>query len=91
MEKKNLTVKTRMTQDRRQLSRAAALIECTFTDGDVSYRAVIVNLSMVGAFLSARHLPEKGSKVTITLLPPGAAKPMILPSRWNTLRAHTSD
>jgi hypothetical protein len=78
MEKRTVAARTRMTQDRRRLSRLAALLECAFTDGDATYTAVVVNLSFVGAYLSARHLPEKGSNIKINLLYPGAKKSITL-------------
>ncbi len=78
MEKRDSTIHTRVTQDRRKLSRVSAPIECTFTDGRGSYRAVVSNLSYVGAYLSARHLPEIGSKLSITLLSPRSKSPIIL-------------
>jgi hypothetical protein len=62
-----LSMPNRVTQDRRSLSRMTALMQCTFTYDGVSHEAVVVNLSMGGAFLSSRFLPPKGASVEVTL------------------------
>ncbi len=73
-----MAVATRMNQDRRYTSRLPVRMECQFTDGSTTYRAVIINLSLDGAYLAAKHLPTKGSNTTVTLSAPGVKMPLIL-------------
>jgi hypothetical protein len=76
-----LSIPNRVTQDRRSLSRMTALMQCTFTYDGVSREAVVVNLSMGGAFLSSRFLPPKGGKIEVTLQSRHLKQPLTLEAR----------
>jgi hypothetical protein len=72
-----MTIQSRVSQDRRNTSRVMARLDCRFTFEGVSQKAVIVNLSLKGAFLSAKSLPPNGSTITVALNPPAAKKEII--------------
>jgi hypothetical protein len=69
-----MTSGSRVTQDRRNTSRVMARIECFFTSGKTRHSAVIVDLSLKGAFLSSKFLPENGSSITVEIQPPAVKK-----------------
>jgi hypothetical protein len=73
-----LNIKSRVTQDRRGISRVVARLDCMFTCDGVSHEAVMVDLSLKGAFLSSRWLPPPGSKITATLQTPLLARTLKL-------------
>jgi hypothetical protein len=75
-EDSNMTIKSRVTQDRRNTSRVMARLDCSFTLKGTRYEAVIVDLSMKGAFLSSPFLPSTGSIITIELGPPAVKEPL---------------
>ena len=84
-----MSIPNRVTQDRRSLSRMTALMQCTFTYDGVSREAVVVNLSMGGAFLSSKFLPPKGGCVEVTLQSRHLKQPLTLQARvvrggWGT-------
>ena len=84
-----LSIPNRVTQDRRSLSRVTALMQCTFTYDGVSREAVVVNLSMGGAFLSSHFLPPKGGKLEVTFQSRHLKQPLTLEARvvrggWGT-------
>ncbi len=53
-----------------------ARLDCCFISGGTRHDAVIVDLSMKGAFLSAKALPSNGSTITVELKPPAVKKPL---------------
>ncbi len=71
----------RMAQDRRKLSRVIVRQNCSFNYEGATYEAVMVDLSLKGAFLSAAFLPPNGATIRITLDPPGGQKPLVLDGR----------
>jgi hypothetical protein len=75
-EDSNMTIKSRVSQDRRNTSRVMARLDCSFTSKGTRYAAVIVDLSMKGAFISSTFLPSTGSTITIELGPPAVKKPL---------------
>lgn len=84
-----MTIRSRVTQDRRLLSRIPALLPCEFTYDKVTRQAVIVDLSLNGAFLSSKSLPPKDAPVTISLCSTHLKKPLLLNGRiarrgWGT-------
>ncbi len=70
MGEKHAVISSRVTQDRRANSRVMVRLDCQCTFNGVNYPAVIVDLSLKGAFLSAKFLPPVGSAVTVTLQTP---------------------
>ncbi len=84
-----MTIRSRVTQDRRLLSRIPALLPCEFTYDNVTRQAVIVDLSLNGAFLSAKSLPPEDARITISLFSTYLKKPLLLDGRiarrgWGT-------
>jgi hypothetical protein len=68
----------RFVQDRRRFSRLSALTDCEFTFKELPHKAVIVDLSLIGALLSSKFLPPRGSSVKILLQPPHLKEPLTL-------------
>ncbi len=84
-----MTIRSRVTQDRRLLSRIPALLPCEFTYDNVTRQAVIVDLSLNGAFLSSKSLPPKDAPITISLFSTHLKKPLLLAGKiarrgWGT-------
>ncbi len=84
-----MTIRSRVTQDRRLLSRIPALLPCEFTYENVTRQAVIVDLSLNGAFLSSKSLPPKDAPITISLFSTHLKKPLLLDGKiarrgWGT-------
>ena len=84
-----MTTHSRVTQDRRLLSRIPALLPCEFTYDKVTRQAVIVDLSLNGAFISSKSLPPKDAPVTISLFSTHLKKPLLLDGKiarggWGT-------
>ena len=52
------------------ISRIGTRIHCQMTQGGSQFEAVVVNISLGGAFLSSKHLPPTGSSVKLTLKVP---------------------
>ena len=73
-----MTVAGYVTQDRRMTSRIPTRLDCQFSCGETSHPAVILDLSLRGAFLSSRDLPPNHSRITITVKTPHLTKPLIL-------------
>ena len=73
-----MAIRSRATQDRRGISRVIARLDCQFIHEGVSRDAVIVDLSLKGAFLSSKYLPPKDSHVTVTVQPPQVGKKLVL-------------
>lgn len=71
-----MTIRSRVTQDRRNVSRVMARLNCRFTEGDKKWDGVIVDLSLKGAFISSKFLPANGSTVTVEIVPPAVKKPL---------------
>lgn len=68
----------RVTQDRRRISRLETRIDCQFDFEGIRYDAVIIDLSLRGAYLSSRFLPPSGSSITITLQSAHLDRPLVL-------------
>jgi hypothetical protein len=84
-----LTIRSRVTQDRRFLSRIPALLPCEVTYDKVTRQAVVVDLSLNGAFISSKSLPPKDASVTISLFSTHLKKPLLLDGKiarrgWGT-------
>jgi hypothetical protein len=73
-----MAIRSRATQDRRNISRMIIRLDCQFTHEGVTHKAVMVDLSLKGAFFSATFLPPKDSLITVTLNSPVAKKPLVL-------------
>jgi hypothetical protein len=73
-EDKPMAIRSRVEQDRRGISRVVTRLDCQITFDGVSRDAVIVDLSLRGAFLSSSFLPPKDGAVTITLKSPISKK-----------------
>jgi hypothetical protein len=69
-----MTIRSRVSQDRRDTSRVMARLDCQFTFAEASYKAVIVDLSLKGAYLSAKVLPPDNSTIFIALNHPATKK-----------------
>lgn len=69
-----MAIRTRVSQDRRYTSRVIARLDCHFTFEGVSHKAVIVDLSLKGAYISAKSLPPNGSTITVVIQPPAVKK-----------------
>jgi hypothetical protein len=72
-----LAIHSRATQDRRKISRVIARLDCQFTYEGITHKAVMVDLSLKGAFFSAAFLPPKDSHITVTLNSPATRKPLV--------------
>jgi hypothetical protein len=72
-----MTVQSRVSQDRRNTSRVMARLDCSLTVDGAEHKAVIVDLSMKGAFLSSKILPRNGSTVTVAIQPPAVKKELV--------------
>ncbi len=71
------------------LSRIPALLPCEFTYDKVTRQAVIVDLSLNGAFLSSKSLPPKDAPVTVSIFSTHLRKPLLLDGKiarrgWGT-------
>jgi hypothetical protein len=77
-EGKNIAIKSRVAQDRRMLSRVPARLNCRFTYEGVSREAVIIDLSLNGAYLASKFLPPTDSCVIITLKTPPSKNALTL-------------
>jgi hypothetical protein len=73
----NMDIRNHTTQDRRNLSRVILLLDCQFTHEGVTHKAVMVDLSLKGAYFSADFLPPKGSIITVTLSSPVTKKTLV--------------
>ncbi len=51
-----------------------ARLDCQFTFEGVSHKAVIIDISLKGAFFSARFLPPNGSTICVSLPSPASKK-----------------
>ena len=73
-----MSIRTRVIQDRRGLSRVTALFPCTFTFEQDTYKAVVVDLSLKGVLLSSGFLPPVGRCVRVSLQNPSTNAPIEL-------------
>jgi hypothetical protein len=73
-----VVITSRVTQDRRQISRVTTRLNCEFVYEEKRYDAVIINLSLKGAFLSSKFLPPNGGAIKITLVSPSTKKNILL-------------
>lgn len=62
-----MSVKVRVVQDRRIVSRVVAQMECHCIIEGESHQAKVINLSLKGASLSSKYRPPKDSDVKIAL------------------------
>jgi PilZ domain len=69
---------SRVIRDRRMISRVSARLNCRFTYQGVSREAVVIDLSLNGAYLAAKFLPPNDGGVTITLKTPPLKNALIL-------------
>ncbi len=69
-----MNIRSRVEQDRRKTSRVMARLACHFTHAGISHEAVIVDLSLKGAYLSSKFLPPNNSPITVSLEPPSVKK-----------------
>ncbi len=76
-----MAVQSRATQDRRNLSRVMLRLNCQFTYEEAVYNAVMVDISLKGAFFSADFLPPNNSIITVTLDSPVTQKPLVFTGR----------
>ena len=51
-----------------------ARLDCCFKSGGTRHDAVIVDLSLKGAYLSSEFLPSSGSTITVVIQPPAVKK-----------------
>lgn len=72
-----MAIRSRATQDRRNLSRLIVLVECQFKHEGVTHKAVMIDLSLKGAYFSAGFLPPKDSIITVTLNSPVTKKKLV--------------
>ena len=72
-----MALRSYATQDLRNLSRVVVLLDCQFTHEGVTHKAVIVDISIKGALLSAAFLPPNGSIITVTLNSPVTRKKLV--------------
>ena len=84
-----MPIQSRVTQDRRMLSRIPALLPCEISYDRVTRQAVIVDLSLNGAFVSSKSLPPKDAPVTISLCSTYLKRPLLLDGKvarrgWGT-------
>jgi hypothetical protein len=73
----NMAIRNQTAQDRRNLSRVIVLVDCQFTHEGVTHKAVMVDLSLKGAYFSADFLPPKDSVITVTLNSPVTKKKLV--------------
>lgn len=73
-----MAIRSRVTQDRRKISRIATRLECRFEFEAKSYKAVIIDLSIKGAYFSSAFLPPFASRIEITVVTPHLPKPLTL-------------
>jgi len=77
-ERNQVTIRNRVLQDSRRVSRIGTRLNCRLTEGANEFDAVVLNLSIGGAYLSSKHLPPTGSTVKIALQSPALKKDIIL-------------
>jgi hypothetical protein len=65
-----VAIKSRVAKDVRSISRIAARLNCQLMHEGNKFEAVVLDISLNGAFLSSTHLPPTGSTVAIALKPP---------------------
>jgi hypothetical protein len=88
---KDMSIRSRVTQDRRRLSRFPVIADCRFTYEGKTYPAVILDLSMNGGFLSARFLPPKGVSLILSIKSSEIKEPVTLYARVARVGWCTSD
>ena len=73
-----MTTQSGVAQDRRKISRLETHLDCQFDFEGTRYNAVIIDISLKGAFLSSGFLPPIGSSVTVTVQSAHLSRPLIL-------------
>jgi len=76
-----MAIRSLVAQDRRRLSRISTRLACRCALSGISRDAVILNLSLNGAYISASFRPPIGSTVTLTLETPVLKNALVLESR----------
>jgi hypothetical protein len=71
-----MAISSRATQDRRNISRLLVCLDCQFTYSGVTHKAVVVDFSLKGAYVSSSFLPPKDAVVTVNLISPVNGKPL---------------
>ncbi len=77
----------RVTQDRRGMSRVPARLKCEIIFEQVTYPAVLVDISLGGAFLTSKFLPPVNSIIQVCvhsgyLRKPLTVKAMVVRGVW---------
>ena len=72
-----MAIRSITMQDRRNISRVIVRLDCQFVHDGTTYDAVVVDLSLKGAFLSSTFLPPNNSIITVTLISPVTQKTLI--------------
>lgn len=67
-----IAMRTRVTQDRRQISRIGTRLSCQFLYEGVQHEAVALDISLNGALLSSKVVPPTGKSVTLSIKLPVA-------------------
>jgi len=62
-----VSVRIRVVQDQRTVSRVLARMDCQCIIGGQSHDAQVINLSLKGAYLSAKFQPSQNAEVKIVL------------------------
>jgi len=84
----SVTIRSRVTQDRRKLSRIAVRLDCRFEFKEKSYDALITDISLEGAFCSTSFLPPLGSRILVGIQLEHLHKPILI--EGNILRVSGS-
>jgi hypothetical protein len=71
-------IRSRAMQDRRKISRITTYINCRFEFSGKEYDAVILELSLKGAYVSSVFQPPLGRRITIVINEADMAKPLVL-------------
>lgn len=64
--------------DQRMISRLEACLDCQFDFEGVHYDALVIDLSLKGAFLSSGFQPPIGSSITVTIQSSPLGRPLVL-------------
>lgn len=73
-----MAIRSRAIQDRRNLSRIIVRLDCQFVHEGKIYEAVMVDLSLKGAYLSSDFLPPNKSTITVRVKSPETSKLLVL-------------
>ncbi|MBN2337246.1 MAG: PilZ domain-containing protein [Acidobacteria bacterium] len=73
--------RSRVAQDRRNLSRIVTCLDCRFDASGTSREGVVIDLSLKGAYVSSAFLPPGGSRISLTLLSGLLERPLTIEGR----------